>query len=186
MLHGMRSRSHEHNMTIQHPREIEVSLNGLRRRVAVKSNWTLLRLIRDSLGCKSVKEVCGIGECGACTVIKDGRAVSSCIELAILCQGATILTAEGLTNGEDLHPLQDSFVKEGGFQCGFCTPGMILMAKALLDENPNPTLDEIKEYMSGNLCRCTGYWQIIESIQNAVHQKNSKRIHYLQQRNSKI
>ncbi|MBI2184166.1 MAG: (2Fe-2S)-binding protein [Thaumarchaeota archaeon] len=147
--------------------EVKITVNGVKRLVPVKSNWTLLRLLRQGFGCNSVKEVCGIGECGTCTVIKDGKPVSSCIELAIRTNGSIIITAEGLAVGDRLHPVQQSFVEEGGFQCGFCTPGMIVMAKTLLDENPTPTLDEIKEYMAGNLCRCTGYWQIVSAIQKA-------------------
>jgi carbon-monoxide dehydrogenase small subunit len=127
----------------------------------------LLDVIREDLGLIGTKEGCGLGECGACTVIMDGKTVNSCLVLAIEADGKEITTIEGLTDGDKLHPVQQAFVDEGGLQCGFCTPGMIMSAKVLLDENPNPTDEEIKRGIAGNLCRCTGYTKIIKSIKTA-------------------
>ncbi|MFH0960673.1 MAG: (2Fe-2S)-binding protein, partial [Pseudomonadota bacterium] len=150
-------------------REIKFILNGNQTFVAIEDNWTLLYLLREKLGLTGVKEGCGQGECGACTVIVDGLAVNSCLYFAVEVEGKEVLTIEGLaaTDGA-LHPLQKSFVENGGIQCGFCTPGMILSAKALLDENPRATEADIKQALSGNLCRCTGYVQIIESVEAVV------------------
>lgn len=135
---------------------------------------TLLDLIRDKLELTGAKEGCGVGDCGACTVIMNGKAVNSCLVLAINAHGSEIVTIEGLGKGSELDPIQDAFVKYGAIQCGFCTPGMILSAKALLDENPNPTDEEIKLAISGNLCRCTGYTQIIEAVKAAAAKKEGK------------
>ena len=120
--------------------------------------------MREKLGLVGTKKSCNEGECGACTVIMDGKAVTSCLVLALDAQGKDIVTIEGLSEGETLDPIQESFLKHGGVQCGYCTPGMIMSAKALLDKNPNPTLDETRRAISGNLCRCTGYQHIIDSI----------------------
>lgn len=136
----------------------------------MRENYTLVRLIREKLELKGTKEVCGIGECGACTVIKDGQPVSSCIELAVKADGAHIETIEGLAVGDRLHPLQQTFYENSAFQCGFCTAGMLMMAKTLLDgrKQAEPlTETEIRDYMSGNLCRCTGYQQIVDAIGQA-------------------
>lgn len=135
--------------------------------MTVEDHWTLLHLIREELGYTGTKEGCGSGECGACTVIVDGDAVNSCLYLAAEIDGRELLTIEGLASPDGkLHPIQNAFVENGGIQCGFCSPGMILSAKALLDEKSNPSEDEIKDAIAGNLCRCTGYVQIIESIKS--------------------
>ena len=144
---------------------IELRVNGSTHRLSIQPWATLLEVLRESLDITGTKEGCGKGDCGACTVLVDGKAVNSCLLLAIEAQGKDILTIEGLRgeNGE-LHPLQAAFIKHGAIQCGICTPGMIMSAKALLDENPNPDREDIKEAMSGNLCRCTGYFKIIDAI----------------------
>lgn len=148
-------------------REITLRVNGEEHRVLIEPNRLLLHLLRDDLGLTGTKEGCSIGVCGACSVIVDGRLVSSCLTLAAGCNGKEIATIEGLAKDGKLHPLQQAFIEYGGFQCGICTPGQVVAAKALLDENPKPTEDEIKDWMMGNLCRCTGYYKIIESIQKA-------------------
>jgi carbon-monoxide dehydrogenase small subunit len=150
-------------------RRISFLLNGEATEVEVEDHWTLLHLIREVLGLTGTKEGCGSGECGACTVIVDGKAVNSCLYLAIEADGKDILTIEGLAEPDGtLHPLQRAFVEQGAIQCGFCTPGMILTAKALLDENPNPTEEEIRHALAGNLCRCTGYIQIFQAVKAAA------------------
>jgi carbon-monoxide dehydrogenase small subunit len=157
-------------------REVKFKLNGNQIQMAVEDDWTLLRLLRNELGLRGTKEGCGSGECGACTVIVDGRAVASCLYFAVEVDGTEVLTIEGLAAADGtLHPLQKSFVENGGIQCGFCTPGMIMSAKALLDENPRPTEDDIKHALAGNLCRCTGYIPIFESVK-AVVDKSSEDI----------
>lgn len=148
---------------------IRFILNGREIEVEVPSNWTLLRLLRERLGLTGTKEGCGIGECGACTVLLDGLPVNACLILAPKVEGRRVETIEGLGNGESLHPLQRSFIEHGAVQCGFCTPGMLMSAKAFLDNNPNPTREEIKEAISGNLCRCTGYQQIVDAIEAVVN-----------------
>jgi carbon-monoxide dehydrogenase small subunit len=146
-------------------REIEFVFNGNRMSTMIEDHWTLLHLIREELGYTGTKEGCGSGECGACTVIVDGLAVNSCLYLAMEIDGKELLTIEGLASVDGtLHPIQKAFVDNGGIQCGFCSPGMILAAKALLDENPNANEEEIKDAIAGNICRCTGYVQIIDSI----------------------
>ncbi|MEE4261640.1 MAG: (2Fe-2S)-binding protein [Desulfobacteraceae bacterium] len=145
--------------------EIAFVFNGNKIRMVVEDHWTLLHLIREELGYTGTKEGCGSGECGACTVVVDGLAVNSCLYLATGIAGKELVTIEGLAEDDGtLHPIQKAFVENGGIQCGFCSPGMILSAKALLDENSNATEDEIKEAIAGNICRCTGYVQIIDSI----------------------
>lgn len=154
-------------------REISFLLNGNETSVEIKDHWTLLHLLREEFGLTGTKEGCGSGECGACTVIVDGSAINSCLYLAVEANGKEVLTIEGLAAPDgSLHPLQKSFIENGGIQCGFCTPGMILTAKSLLDENPNPTGDEIKHAIAGNICRCTGYVQIIDSIQAQAQSKS--------------
>jgi carbon-monoxide dehydrogenase small subunit len=145
--------------------EIKFTLNGKVIAVEVSPHWTLLRLLREKLGLTGTKEGCGIGECGACTVLLDGIPVNACLVLVPKVEGREIETIEGLGNRESLHPLQKSFVDHGAIQCGFCTPGVLISAKALLEKNPSPTRDDIKEAISGHLCRCTGYHQIIEAIE---------------------
>jgi len=155
-------------------KEINLTVNNRPYRLSVLPWRTLLEVIRENLGLTGTKEGCGLGECGACTVLIDGRAVNSCLVLAAEADGKEITTIEGLADGDKLHPLQQAFVDHGGLQCGFCTPGMILSAKALLDENPTPTEEEIKQGIAGNLCRCTGYAKIIESIKAAAENMGGK------------
>jgi aerobic-type carbon monoxide dehydrogenase small subunit (CoxS/CutS family) len=147
--------------------EIELKVNGTSYQVKIKPWRTLVEVLREDLGLMGTKKSCNEGECGACTLILDGRSAASCLVLAIDAQGRDILTIEGMSEGETLHPIQESFLKHGGLQCGFCTPGMVMSAKALLDENPTPTLEETRRAISGNLCRCTGYQHIIDSIMAA-------------------
>jgi len=145
-------------------RTVSFTLNGTETRMRIEDHWTLLHLLREELGLQGTKEGCGSGECGACTVLADGMAVNSCLYLAAEIDGKTILTIEGLALPDGfLHPLQKAFVEHGAVQCGFCTPGMIMSAKSLLDRNPKPTEEDVKKAISGNLCRCTGYVKIIEA-----------------------
>jgi carbon-monoxide dehydrogenase small subunit len=144
--------------------EITLKVNGIRYTVDVKPQRTLVEVLRETLGLTGTKKSCNEGECGACTVLIDGKPVASCLVLAIDAQGKEILTIEGLSQGENLHPIQEAFLRHGGIQCGFCTPGMVMSAKAFLDEHPKPTETEVRKAISGNLCRCTGYQQIVESI----------------------
>lgn len=148
--------------------KIRLSVNGEDWELAVAPNKTLLEVLRNDLGLTGAKEGCQDGTCGACTVLMDGKAIRSCLVLAVEAQGKDILTIEGLSKGDDLHPVQEAFVTHGGVQCGFCTPGMILAAKALLDSNPEPTDKEIRTAISGNRCRCSGYTKIVESIAAAA------------------
>ena len=143
---------------------IELNVNGERHEVAVELQRTLLEVLREQLGLTGTKKACDEGQCGSCTVLMDGKPVSSCLVLALEAQGRDILTIEGLGTGGRLHPLQQAFVDLGAIQCGYCTPGMVMVGKALLDENPHPTEDEVREAISGNLCRCTGYAKIVEAI----------------------
>lgn len=149
-------------------RVIALNVNGEVHEVIVKSYESLLDVLRNKLGLTGTKECCNEGDCGACTVIMGGRAVNACLVLAVEAEGEEILTVESLAQGTSLHPLQEAFIKFGGFQCGFCTPGMLMSAKALLDANPDPTEEEIRKGISGNLCRCTGYVKIIQSIKEAA------------------
>ena len=146
---------------------LSFKVNGKNVSADVRPNITLLRLLRD-LGYTEVKSGCEKGDCGSCAVLLDGEAVNSCLTLALQVQGKDVTTVKGLGTIEDLHPLQASFVKYGAIQCGFCTPGMIMSAKALLDRNSNPTREEIREAISGNLCRCTGYQKIIDAVEAAA------------------
>ena len=146
-------------------KKIEITVNGQSYRLEVEPRTTLLDVIRYGLGLTGTKAGCEKGECGTCTVIMDNRPVNSCLVLAVEADGSEILTIEGLATGEELHPLQKSFVEVGAIQCGFCTPGMILVAKALLDKDPKPTEREIRQAIAGNLCRCTGYDKIVKAIQ---------------------
>ncbi|MFW6114802.1 MAG: (2Fe-2S)-binding protein [Thermodesulfobacteriota bacterium] len=148
---------------------IRFTLNGCEVSAEVESNKMLLDLLRDYFQLTGAKDGCGKGECGACTVLVDGLSILSCLYPAFEVEGKSVTTIEGLVGeGNELHPIQKAFVEHGGIQCGFCTPGMIMSAKALLDENPDPTDQEIKRGISGNLCRCTGYVQIITSIKEAA------------------
>lgn len=152
---------------------ISLNVNGNDYEVAVLPNWTLTQVLREELDLMGTKEGCGMGDCGACTVILDGRPVNSCLVLAVQASGSKIETIEGVARGNKLHPVQEAFVSLGAIQCGFCTPGMILTAKNLLESNPHPTEHEIREAMSGNLCRCTGYQKIVEAVQEAAVQIKS-------------
>ena len=151
---------------------VRLTVNDQAYEIAINSNMTLLEFIRDELGLLGTKRACERGECGSCTVLVEGKPVNSCQVLAMEMDGKRILTIEGLGKLGNLHPLQEAFIKYEAVQCGFCTPGMILSAKALLDENPHPSEMEIKEAISGNLCRCTGYVQIIEAIRAAAQSLN--------------
>jgi carbon-monoxide dehydrogenase small subunit len=144
---------------------IELKVNGEIHEVMVEPHRTLLEVLREKLGLTGTKEACDTGECGACAVLLDGIPVNSCLVLALDARGKEIITIEGLADGSKLHPLQKAFKDHGATQCGFCTPGMIITAKALLDDNPKPTVQEIREAISGNLCRCTGYGKVVEAIQ---------------------
>ncbi len=152
---------------------ISFTLNGRLQELEVEPHELLLDVIRERLGLTGAKRSCDVQVCGACTLLVDGEPVSGCTTLAFEVRGRSVLTIEGLANNGQLHPLQRAFIDHGGFQCGFCTPGMILSAKALLDENPNPTEEELKHYMHGNICRCTGYKKIIESIMAAAKEMRS-------------
>lgn len=148
--------------------KIRFTLNGGACETQVEPGTTALRLLRDTLKLKGTKEGCGIGECGACTIVVDGRAVNACLMLAPQLDGRSVTTVEGLGSPEDLHPIQEAFVRRHAVQCGFCTPGLLMSTRALLDENPAPGRAEITAAVSGNLCRCTGYRQIIEAVEDAA------------------
>ena len=147
---------------------IKLKVNGQVYELEAQPWRTLLEVIRDQLGFTGTKESCSEGHCGTCTVLMDNEAVNSCLVLAIEAQGKDIVTIEGLAQDGRLHPVQEAFVEYGGLQCGFCTPGMIMATKAFLDENPDPGPEEIKRALQGHLCRCTGYVQVVESVQGAV------------------
>ncbi len=145
---------------------IRLTVNNEEHQLAVEPNQTLLDMLRDQLGLTGAKKGCEMGECGACTVIMDGITVNSCLVLAMQANGKRITTIEGLETEQGLHPIQKAFIEKGAIQCGFCTSGMILSAKVLLDKNPKPTEEEIRSALSGNLCRCTGYQKIVEAVQS--------------------
>jgi carbon-monoxide dehydrogenase small subunit len=149
--------------------KIRLIVNEQEYELLVGSNKTLLDVLRDDLGLTGTKKGCDSGECGACTVLLDGIPILSCMTLACEVEGKKIRTIEGIAKGGELHPVQEAFVECGAIQCGFCTPGMVLSAVALLKSNPTPTTDEIKKAISGNLCRCTGYIKIIEAIHRVAH-----------------
>jgi carbon-monoxide dehydrogenase small subunit len=153
---------------------IQFVLNGQPRSAEFTADATALRLIRDVLKLKGTKEGCGVGECGACTIIVDGKAVNSCLMLAAQLDGRAVETVEGLGTPEALHPVQDAFVDRHGVQCGFCTPGLLMSTKALFEENPSPSRADIATAIAGNLCRCTGYHQIFASIEVAAARSSSK------------
>jgi carbon-monoxide dehydrogenase small subunit len=157
---------------------IELRVNGQLRQATVLAHETLLDVLRNKLNLTGTKKGCDEGDCGACTVLIDNKPVNSCIVLAVEVQGRDIIMIEGLSLDGKLHPVQQAFVEQGAVQCGFCTPGMILTAKALLDENPQPREDEIRHYMAGNLCRCTGYSKIVEAVLSvAVSQRGKGKGH---------
>jgi carbon-monoxide dehydrogenase small subunit len=153
---------------------IELKVNGNVYEVMVSPRDLLVDVLRKKLNLIGTKKGCGQGDCGTCTVIIDGRPVLSCITLAIACQDKEITTIEGLEKNGELHPIQQSFIDHSAVQCGFCTPGMILSTKALLDDNPNPSREEIKRGLSGNLCRCTGYLKILEAVEAVAEQETQK------------
>jgi len=149
-------------------KKIQITLNGKKTSVEVQAHRLLLDLLRDEIGLTGTKEGCGTGDCGACTVLLNGKPVNSCLILSGELDGAEIVTIEGLKIGPELHPVQKAFIQDGGAQCGYCTPGMLMMSKALLEENPNPTEEDIRFALSGNLCRCTGYAKIVQAVQDAA------------------
>lgn len=147
---------------------ISMTVNGQRENLEVPSSWTLLQLLRDGLALTGTKNGCSAGECGACTVILNGEPVNSCMVLAAEVDGAEVITVEGLARDGQLDPLQQAFIDEGAVQCGFCTPGMLMAARALLNRNPHPSEEQIRSALVGNLCRCTGYARIVRAVQKAA------------------
>jgi aerobic-type carbon monoxide dehydrogenase small subunit (CoxS/CutS family) len=154
---------------------LTLTVNGNEIDVAVLPNTTLLEVLRDDLGFTGVKEGCSEGVCGACTVLLDGAPIRSCLTLALEAEGASVITIEGLASGGELHTVQQAFIDHGAVQCGFCTPGMILSSKALLDRSPNPTDEEIKTALAGNFCRCTGYKKILEAVGSVATESTAQR-----------
>jgi len=152
---------------------VSMTVNGEKRSASVPPETTLLKLLRESLNLTGAKLGCDVGDCGACTVIVDGRLVNSCLMLAGQADGRDILTIEGLATHDKLHPIQKAFEEKGSLQCGFCGPGVIMSAKALLDQCPNPTAQEIRDGLAGNLCRCTGYSKMIEAIQTIARDRTA-------------
>ncbi len=148
--------------------KIEITINGRKRQFDVEPNKLLLNLVREELYLTGTKYGCGIGECGACTVHLDGEAVLACMVLAVDADGRSVTTIEGVADGSKLDPVQEAYIEEGAIQCGFCTPGFIMSTEALLKENPDPSEKEIREYLKGNYCRCTGYVNIINAVQSAA------------------
>jgi aerobic carbon-monoxide dehydrogenase small subunit len=153
---------------------IQLKINGEVAEVAVEPKTTLLHVLREDLGLAGTKEGCALGDCGACTVLLDGKPVASCLTLAVEVREREVLTIEGLNKDGELHPLQRAFIDHFAVQCGFCTPGMILSAKALLDRNPHPSEEEVRHAISGNLCRCTGYVKIVEAVLAAAESMQSQ------------
>lgn len=147
---------------------INLSVNGEMEQADISANMTLLDLLREGLVLTGTKNGCAAGECGACTVLLNGEPVNSCLVLAVECDGAEIVTVEGLAQDSQLDPIQDAIMEAGGVQCGFCTPGILIASRALIDRNPNPSISEIKAALVGNLCRCTGYLRIIHAVQEAA------------------
>ena len=156
-------------------RQIPLTVNGRSYRVEVEPSQSLLHVLRDELHLSGTKEGCGTGDCGTCTVLLDGKPVTSCILLAAKAEGKEVTTIEGLSPDGALHPIQQAFIDHGAVQCGFCIPGMILTAKALLDENPNPSEFDVRQALAGNLCRCTGYKKIIEAVLAVPRMKTKPR-----------
>ena len=154
---------------------IHLKINGVEEEANVKPYATLLDVLRDQMGHIEVKEGCAVGDCGACAIFLDGVTACACLVLARQADGAEIVTAAGLGTPENLHPLQEAYMDYGGIQCGFCTPGLIISSKALLDSNPHPTRQDVKVALSGNYCRCTGYEQVIEAVLAAAEKMNGKR-----------
>ncbi len=146
---------------------LNLTVNGKAEELLIDPHKTLLQVIREDLGLTGAKHGCGVGDCGSCTVLLDGQPINSCLVLAMQADGREVTTIEGLARDGELHPVQDAFIDHGAIQCGFCSPGMILTSKALLDENPKPSSQEIRQAISGNLCRCTGYQKIVEAVEDA-------------------
>jgi len=157
-------------------KQVQFTLNGGRVSREVSNHRLLLDLLRDEIGVTGTKEGCGTGDCGACTILLNGKPVNSCLILSAELDDADIVTIEGLKVGPELHPIQKAFIQDGGAQCGYCTPGMLMMSKALLDQNQNPTENDIRYALSGNLCRCTGYAKIIQAVQDAAAMIRSKHV----------
>ncbi|WP_337182681.1 (2Fe-2S)-binding protein [Shinella sp.] len=157
-------------------RIVELTINGEPRDMAVENCCSLLDALRDDVGLTGTKKGCDVGDCGACTVIVDGQPVNACLMLAVEVEGRTVETIEGLQTGVDaLHPLQDAFMRHGASQCGFCTPGILMMARKLLEDNPNPSDEDIRFGLSGNICRCTGYTKIFDAIKSAAREMEAAR-----------
>ena len=154
--------------------KISFVINGDAKEVEIEPNRTLLKMLREDLDLIGAKEGCGAGECGACTVLVDNKAVNSCLMLAVEADGKEILTIEGLSDGINLDPLQESFIKHNALQCGYCTPGMVMSAKALLNRNPHPAEEDVKEALAGNLCRCTGYQRIVDAVLDVAKKGGGK------------
>jgi aerobic-type carbon monoxide dehydrogenase small subunit (CoxS/CutS family) len=154
--------------------KIRFTINGEVKEIEVQPNKTLLKMLREDLDLIGAKEGCGAGECGACTVLVDNKPVNSCLMLAVEADRKEILTIEGLSDGINLDPLQESFIKHNALQCGYCTPGMVMSAKALLNRNAHPSEEDIKEALAGNLCRCTGYQRVIDAVLDAAGKKGGK------------
>ncbi len=155
---------------------VRLNVNGRDHALIIESNERLLDVLRDRLNLKGVKEGCGTGDCGTCSVIIDGRLVNSCLVLAVQARGKRIVTVEGIGTRENLHPVQKAFMKYNAAQCGFCTPAMVLAGKNLLDHNSTPSRDEIREAISGVLCRCTGYYKLIDAIQDAAEKLREDKL----------
>ena len=154
---------------------LSLTVNETNYEIAVTPWQTLLDVLRDDLGLIGTKRGCGVGTCGVCTVIIDGKAILSCLTLAVECEGRSITTIEGISSPEALHPIQTSFIENGAIQCGFCTPGIIMTSKALLDENPTPSDDDIKEALAGTFCRCTGHIKIMEAVKKVSQPEDEEK-----------
>ncbi|SRR5581483_69875 len=157
-------------------REIALTVNGRAERLAIEDADTLLEVLREQLKLWSVRESCGVGACGSCTVLLDGKPVSACFLLAVRAANHSITTLEGLGEGRSLHPIQQAFVEERALQCAYCTPGFVLSVKAFLEENPDPSDDDIREYLAGNLCRCAGYPDILRAVRSAQRKIANSRV----------
>ena len=153
---------------------INLRINGQLQEVAVEPSWTVLETVREALGYTGAKEGCGTGDCGACSMLVDGRLITSCLMLAPQADGREVVSIEGLATNGTLHPVQQAFIDTGGVQCGFCTPGMVMAATDLLTHNPRPTFEDIREGLAGNLCRCTGYTKIFQAVELAAQRMVSK------------
>jgi carbon-monoxide dehydrogenase small subunit len=151
--------------------KINLTVNGGLEQVTVPSNMTLMRMLRETLALTGTKNGCSAGECGACTVLMNGEPVNSCMVLAVECDGAQIVTVEGLAHDNQLDPIQEAIIESGAVQCGFCTPGVLISSRGLLNRNPNPSEEQIREALVGNLCRCTGYTRIVEAVKKSASQK---------------